>query len=381
MDGKTLDEIQTVVESGSAAMLRSVFAQHPDLVNYKRNGRGWLSKAVYSQDIEKVKALIDLGIDVNQENQLTSNISSSALNTALDVENLEITRVLLKHGANPTSDRHIIGAIVGNKHSLELVQLLEEYGADIHEEFVNEHTGEMINALSTAVDWGKEDVVEYLRSRGCVMPGQPPQTAKPAAPQSLDDEVVEFFQNHFGPVRKQSLVEIVPTEPAIAVHVIPSSKDRDRVTLFTTGMSSEPMNVASGDESFALGEIFIELPGDWPYQQIDSPEHGWPIHWLRWMAKAPHQHDTALGPAMIVTRQKRPQPIAPGVRFDGMLLLAEREFQSNDGETVRLYRMTPLYPEERKLGQGNLSALMRAFDAADVSFVYRPDRLNVALGD
>ena len=52
----------------------------------------------------------------------------------------------------------------------DLIKLLEQYGTDLHRVFVNHYTGRPMNALSTAIDWGMDDVAEYLRSKGAVLP-------------------------------------------------------------------------------------------------------------------------------------------------------------------------------------------------------------------
>lgn len=61
--------------------------------------------------------------------------------------------------------------------------------------------------------------------------------------------------------------------------------------------------------------------------------------------------------------------------------MADRSFTSRDGREIYLYRLTPLYTEERQLeiDQG-IAALMHAFDKYDVPSVVDLTRPNVALG-
>jgi len=185
-------------------------------------------------------------------------------------------------------------------------------------------------------------------------------------------------------VRKQSLIEIVPTEPAIAVHVVPSSPERSCVTFFTTGMSTTPMKVPAGEDSeYAHAELYIELPADWKYMEIADADFGWPIHWLRWLAKYPHQQGAWLGgPVTIAAREEPPQPMAPSVPFTSMLLLADRHLKRSDGKTIQFYRLTPLYTEERELEmREGIAAPMQAFDRLDISFVVDVNRQNVCRSD
>ena len=67
----------------------------------------------------------------------------------------------------------------GKKHSLEMIRLLDQYGADLHEVFVNEYNGEHVNALSMSVSYGLDEVADYLRSRGCELPVQPGRDGNP----------------------------------------------------------------------------------------------------------------------------------------------------------------------------------------------------------
>ena len=84
---------------------------------------------------------------------------------------MDIARLLLENGADPNRDRAVIYAITGSKKNcLELIQLLERHGADLHRCFPLGKTAEQINTLSTAISWGKKDVAEYLLSKGARHP-------------------------------------------------------------------------------------------------------------------------------------------------------------------------------------------------------------------
>lgn len=279
----------------------------------------------------------------------------------------------------PNVGRLLIAAIVGfNKNSLEMVKLLVQHGVDVHKVFTNELNGKLMNAFGEAVNWDNDDVADYLRSQGCVLP---PTGATVNARQSLDDEIVAYFEQHMGPVRPQKLIEIVPTEPRIVVHVIAAAAGRDHVTLFTAGMSSHAMAAAPGERDFQYAEIFMQLPSDWKYSEMHNPAYGWPVAWLRSIAQYPYQNNTGLGgPVTVIANGDPPQPLAPGVPFTSLLLLAESRLTSQDGRLIQVYRMTPLYTEERDLERREgAAALMRAFDRHGVSFVVDLHRPNVAL--
>ena len=223
----------------------------------------------------------------------------------------------------------------------------------------------------------KHKIVEYLKQHGAVRP------AEEAAwkPETTSDQVVDYFSRNLGPVKPQSMQEIVPTGLPIAIHAIPPSEGRDHLTLFTTGMSEQPLDVPDGGEAFRYAELMIELPGAWTLDKelLAEEVFRWPFDWLRTLARVPHDHETWLGPATIIAGSEPPEPIAPNSPFTSMLLLAESEAKLTD-RTVQIYRMFPLYPEERQLeiDQG-IPALLQAFDKKGIAMIYAHDRPNAAI--
>jgi ankyrin repeat protein len=359
------------------AKTRQLLAEHPDYLHEMQGGHPWLQIAAGQNNLEMVKLLLDLGCDVNGEEDYSTRLT--VLDSALGNDNPTIVRLLLEHGADPNHGRQVIAAIVGdNEHSLELVKLLEKYGADLHRVFINEMTNQPMNALSSAIDWDKKDVAKYLRSKGAVLPATPAK----GEPKTLADEVVAYFSAHFGPVNPLALIEIVPSAwPPISLHVIPGTKERRHITLFTTGMASEPLTVPSGEEDYRLAELFIQVPNNTKYTEAGDPKYGWVMQWLRSCAQYPHVHETWLGrPGTILANGDPPAPLGRETRFTCLLLLAEKDFASGSGAKVQLYRMVPLYTEERELAlRDGIAALLQAFDRHGIPFILKPGRANVGL--
>jgi hypothetical protein len=173
----------------------------------------------------------------------------------------------------------------------------------------------------------------------------------------------------------------VPTGIPVAVHAIPANEHHPYVTLFTTGMSEQPMTVPDGAEEYSRAELYIQLPADWKYRDYEDPNWGWPQHWLRSMAQYPQQHNTWLGgPVTLVATEDPPQPLAPNTKFTTLLLLADQSLVTDDGRKIWLYRMTPLYTEERQLEiDHGIPALLNAFDAHDIPMIVDMNRKNVGL--
>jgi hypothetical protein len=386
-----VNQISDAIQQGREAEVRDLFKQHPELIRSNEPYFTWLSIAVREDAIEKaggfdmVRALIEIGCDVNARNR---TLKGCPLGTVVDRGDVELTRLLLENGANvnakPNRDRLVIGAVGPDTdtHSVELLTLLDQYGADIHQCFPFGETDEQINALSMAMASGNDAAVEYLRSRGARLPTEV-GSDDTGQPQTLDSEIIAYFSEHFGSVSRLSLREIVPTVPQIAVHAVLPSDTRTHTTLFTTGMSSHAMKVPpGGDPAYRFGELFIQLPGKWPLalSDLESPQYGWPILWLRRIAQYPVQNNTWLGgPFAIWANGEPPEPLAAGLDFTCLLLFAEQRFQSQNGTTIQLYRLTPLYSDERQFEMDHgMSTLMRRFDECSMPFIFDPKRPSCA---
>lgn len=376
-------EFHGALRNGNAELFRELCSKYKWLVtdhNWQvRDGYAptWLNIAVLSGDVATVKTLCDLGFDVNA---LSGKEQSSALGVAIDKNHYEIAVVLLSKGANPNLSRPLIGAL--NRDSTEnkmaFVKLLVEHGCDVNRLY--DLYGDASKGF-TALDWTKDpEVVAYLRSKGAKkateLSGEAP---KPAVTVDVLDEVVQYFQENCGDVAPRSLIEIVTTGFPVAIHVIPPARNRTHLTLFTTGLSSKRMDVPSRWSSFAYAEVFIELPGDWKYDSPEAQWH-WPVEWLRRIAQYPHDNNTSLGgPFTIIANDDPPRPLGPNTEFTCLLIVAEKSFKRTDGETVQLYRVVPLYTDERDLElREGAPALMRAFDRNAVPFIVDAGRRSVA---
>jgi len=293
-----------------------------------------------------------------------------------------MARYLLSRRADPNLGRALISAINREPEELGLkfVILLVEYGADVNLVFPWFDSEKVtFTPLTWAIANGKTTIVEFLRAHGAVVPEKP--AADKAVPRNLAEEVVDYFQEHFGRVRPVELIEIVPVGQPIAVHCVPSDESRNHITLFTTGLSDQEMIAPKGSEDYRFAELFIQLPESWPLDEeaLSDVNTGWPIHWLRKIAKYPHLNKTWLGgPATIIANEDPPNPLAPNMRFTCWLLLAEKCLTSRDGRRIQFYRLMPLYTEERELEmKQGIAALLRAFDEESVPFVVDLQRPNV----
>ena len=369
------------VRNDDSHALAHLLADHPELATARcRALASWLNRAASLGSVSAIEVLLRAGSDI--EAGADTCASGPPLEFAVDGAHLEAAKYLISKGANPLHERLLIGAINAKQNSLDLVRLLVEHGADINREYTwGGDDGSLISAVTWAQLMGRQDVVDYLISKGGKV-----QEVKPRMPTTRDQEVIDYFTAHFGPVHPLALRDIIPTAPAIAIHRIPASADGPFVTLFTTGMSSRAMIPPLEDDltaQYCHAELFIQLPADWPLdlQSLADPDRGWPIRWLRFIGAYPHQSGEWLGgPLTIVANNDPPEPFAPNTPFTSMLLVAEKSFVSREGFTIQLYRLTPLFTEERDLEiREGLESLFEAFTRHDVSMVVDVKRSNVAL--
>lgn len=380
------------IEDGDLQEVKKMYREHDSLHhdNIEQNIRDdtWMSIAVRNQQLNILKEFISIGYNVNA---LRLPEEQSPLITSIDRGLPEYFTLLLDHGADPNLGRPIIAAM-GTDHSPEqscwYISELIKHGADVNR--VYELYGDK-NALFSALDWAPNEQVRQLllkhgaksskelhQSKESRSTDQSKDSGESKPPPSSKDNVktvIQFFSKNFGAVEKQSIIEIVSDDHPITIHIIKPTKDRDVLTLFTTGMSHKPMSPPPESRGSRLAELFIQLPGNWPITNFKDPAVAWPLVWLKRLAKYPAANDAWLEYPITVMSDEDNDKIAAGLPFDSFLLFAEHEAQRADGNRIQLYRLLPLYPKERILeAKKGAPALLRAFDQAGVSFICDPKR-------
>jgi Suppressor of fused protein (SUFU) len=401
---KRCNEINTICKQNPSIVTDQIYEE--DESSTLRTS--WISFAVEGRpgqggDYGVIETMLDLGFNIDA---LNLPDKTTALSICVDAGQYEMARFLFSKGADPNLSRPIIGAINLKDKSLRMpfIRLLVENGLNVNNLF--DLYGKQ-DQLFTALDWTDEpEVVDYLKQHGAKhadeivgiersafrekarergnnaeAAGNAKATSSKSKEDRFADEVVKYFEEHFGPVQPMAEIEIIPGGRQIAVHAIEPDGKRKHLTLFTTGLSLKPMKVPAGQEKYAFAELFIQLPGDWNYRNAKNQNYRWPINWLRKIAQYPDQNDTWLGGEItIIANDDPPQPLAANTKFTSFLLLADKTFVREDGNTANLYRVTPIYTEERELElRHGFPALLRAFDRHGVPFVVDLRRKNVAV--
>ena len=147
------------------------------------------------------------------------------------------------------------------------------------------------------------------------------------------------------------------------------------------------MAVPDGAEQFRYAELAFRLPLDWPLdaQALQSPEFGWPVMWLRRVARLPHENQTWLGrDAIVIPNGNPPAPLAPNTKLSCLLAMTEDSifgyFLHSDGTEGRIYTLVPIYVEEWEFEQRHGAyKLVKRFQKERISRVLDINRQNVAV--
>ncbi|RSK46326.1 suppressor of fused domain protein [Hymenobacter perfusus] len=212
---------------------------------------------------------------------------------------------------------------------------------------------------------------------------------------SGDDQSIEaisrHIEQHIGPVTGV-FHELISDKVHLDVHIVAPTKDFPFYTLVTSGMSDLPMTVPADAESSAYAELCILLPSTWPLSdvgQADSTptdEAYWPIGWMKFIARFPHEYHTWLGSGHTIPNGEQAEPYAADTKLGCMLLLPSislpeefRELRVTDEKTIHFYCLYPIYKEEMELKmKKGVDALLDKFDEVGISDVIDVARPNVA---
>ena len=208
-----------------------------------------------------------------------------------------------------------------------------------------------------------------------------------ASNESFDDvtfEIIAHFEKRFKrTANERSLQNIVPpASTPVAVQTIESSGKGPSV-VFTTGLSSQALNVAEEDKSYRFAELMMVIPGDWKFNET-MDEKIWP--WLSLQHLAYQARLTETG----FTRQ--PQVISLGSEsepspdgFSAFLLLPSlkgyvERMQASNGRIVGFITVVPIYHEEYELAkQQGVAELFKRFRETKMKPHFIPNRKNLGI--
>ncbi len=180
--------------------------------------------------------------------------------------------------------------------------------------------------------------------------------------------------------------EILSDTIHVDVYYIEASEERPYHTLVTQGMSNLQMNPPEGGEEYKYAELLMFLPKEWKISDVDFKDDRWywPISWLKYLARFPHDLNSWLGFGHTIPNGDPPVGFSEDTTQSSMLLLPPInlnngfwELSISDEKIIRFYCLVPIYNEELvyKLNNG-LDALLDKFESNRVSMVVDLHRKN-----
>ena len=202
---------------------------------------------------------------------------------------------------------------------------------------------------------------------------------------SSTDEICDHIEKHVGTI-DMVFHEILSDQVHIDVHWVKPTKEKPFHTLITSGMSDKPMQSPDGVEGWDYSELCICLPEDWKVSEEDFKDdtNYWPIHWLKFLARFPHEYNTWISYGHTIPNGDPALPFAENTELNTMVLLPSlmfgQEFQSlkiDDNKTINFFSLIPLYTSEveLKLKEG-VEALFDGFVEYNISDIIYIDRPN-----
>lgn len=200
------------------------------------------------------------------------------------------------------------------------------------------------------------------------------------------DEISDHIEKYVGPIHSV-FHELASDLVHIDVHWVQPSNDRPYHTLVTSGMSDLAMHTPNELEGNDHAELSICLPKDWKLSEEDfeDEDNYWPIRWLKYLARFPHQYGTWLGHGHTIPNGNPPETFASNTQLNTMVLLPSvlldegfHQLQLPD-KTINFYTLIPLYEEEVQLKmKKGVDALYDGFDKHNVSDIIDINRPNTA---
>lgn len=175
-DMTVIRELYSAVAEDDVSKFSDLLAQNPAMEDYQDAAMAsWLNGAAGFGSIDVAKLLFQRGWTA------TSTPAGRSIHPLWNAKgkHYEMAKFLLDNGADPNKERALIGAI-NSKDALKWVKLFVDYGADVNW-CVRIAAPEPYWAtpLSWAHELRKQDVIDYLVSKGAVMPDDPRANKQP----------------------------------------------------------------------------------------------------------------------------------------------------------------------------------------------------------
>ncbi len=303
----------------------------------------WMWTSAMEGKLSFVKALVELGIDINHPS--SHDRPEGAIAEAAAHNHLEIVQWMLDNGAEMNFEVEgqlcslaLFGAVQGGH--LEVVKLLVDHGADIHANW------DGLNMVADADDNGFYDIRDYLISQGAthICETIPPNYA--AAHQQLIEEIT-YDGDHVEENRPLGeWKSFVPGQPDVKLHSVPARNDWEELLIFTTGLSDRNIPVDE-DQMYSGIELLMILPTDWEFSEeaLLEPRWNWPLECMKLLINQIRSLDF-LPPHPILLTNDELSDYCPANNLSGWFLQRYDEIRCADSRNVNIYKITPVSTQD-----------------------------------
>lgn len=366
--------IRDALREGDYETLRQLFTDHPDWLRHSRGTDYWLDLVASRGDLPAVKLLVELGIGVNEPNDL--ELPEGPIYMAAANGRTEVVKWLLDHGAEI---HHVFRGIrrglpllaaARNGH-FDIVKLLIEHGAEINLPWHG------TNAYMNAKAYGNPEIAAYLRALG----GQDlRETTLPDYQQAHQAILAAVYREAEQPTCRKLLD--IAGDPPIVVYVAPPSQEAPWQALFTVGVSDRCL--PSEIDELAAMELRMVLPPDWPLDatSLADPTWNWPIEQLKKIAAEIRDSTRLPDRPILFLNGDPPQPLTATTELCGWACMVREGWaiQTADYRWIDFYDLNAIYAEEAELiRQSGDEAFAAQMYERGLPIYLTPDRANVAL--
>ena len=123
--------------------------------------------AVKNRDIDSIKSLLDTGIDLDKYYEDQDDIERRPLEVAIDMEDIEIVKLLLNYGTVVNTFDLMLAIWTDNK---DIVAILLDTGVDADVNLPNSSNYHGQTPLELAIDMGDNGMIELLKNNGAILP-------------------------------------------------------------------------------------------------------------------------------------------------------------------------------------------------------------------
>ncbi|MBC2582745.1 suppressor of fused domain protein [Clostridium sp. DJ247] len=374
-------EIRSAIKQGNVERVVELIDSSIEYLNMMTPFGTWLHVAASQGKLEIVQRLIDLGADINRRGGV---YGGSAVNEAASEGHIKIVKYLLSCGAEmdvSEPERNPLFGAIANGHA-DIAKLLIDNGIDIHVKYNGESMKNM-DALAFAREQGQIEIVKLLENITENITTEENRCEE----QKQHEDILEHITKYFGPV-SNTINEIIPgSRVAVNIHIIQPSKERNFITLVTTGMSDYPMDSSKEAGEFKYAELLLKLPANWSINKNDmrDQKNYWPLGWLRKTAHIPHIYDGWLSEEVILPNGEPPKPFAINTKLSCIMISKPKEsgferLVTSQGNIINFYTLIPIYEEERNFAlEKGCEHLIKKMNERGITDVLDITRENIGL--